>query len=232
MKSHRHWLRRSVMALLWLIFFWHVWVLGHLLWWKFFPVHSSSMMRLRQAQALAFNPTTWAAYRLQWVAYENISPALRRAVIAAEDDRFMLHSGFDWQAMRRAFSRNLRSGATLAGGSTITQQLAKNLFLSPSRSYLRKVQEALIAAMLEKLWSKQRIFEVYLNIAEWGDGVFGIGAAAQHYYALSPAALNAAQASHLAVMLPAPRAREKGLSATQKAHAARIRSRMSRSQIP
>src|SRR5690606_24396587 len=142
----------------------------------------------------------------RWAAYDTISPSLRRAVVAAEDDRFMGHYGFDWNGIQHAIERNRARGATHAGGSTISQQLAKNLFLSPSRSYLRKGQEALITLMLETTWSKRRILEVYLNVVEWGDGVFGAEAAAWRYYGINAARLGPAQAARLAVMLPNPRA--------------------------
>ncbi|MFL2667527.1 MAG: monofunctional biosynthetic peptidoglycan transglycosylase [Burkholderiales bacterium] len=140
-----------------------------------------------------------------WVDYENISPQVKKAVLASEDARFIHHGGFDWTALRHAASRNVRQGKIISGGSTITQQLAKNLFLSPSRSIWRKGQEAILALMLEVSLSKQRIFEVYLNIIEWGQGVYGIEAAANHYFNRTASDLSGHQAAKLASYIPAPR---------------------------
>ena len=111
----------------------------------------------------------------------------------------------DWDALQKAYEKNIKKGKVVAGGSTITQQLAKNLFLSGERSYLRKGQEVIITYMLEYWMDKERIFEIYLNVVEWGVGVFGAEAASQHYYGVSAAQLSAAQAARLAVMLPNPR---------------------------
>ena len=141
----------------------------------------------------------------RWVDYQRISPWLARAVIAAEDARFMDHGGFDWAALHKALRENLAADGVVRGGSTISQQLAKNLFLSPRRSYLRKLQEAAIAVMIELTLSKRRILELYLNIVEWGDGVFGAAAAARHHYGTSAAALTRWQAAYLAARIPSPR---------------------------
>ncbi|MCA3148406.1 MAG: monofunctional biosynthetic peptidoglycan transglycosylase [Burkholderiales bacterium] len=143
--------------------------------------------------------------RHQWVPYEDISRHVKRAVIAAEDSNFSEHTGVDWDALERAYEKNTRRGKVVAGGSTITQQLAKNLFLTSDRSYLRKGQEFIITFMLEFWMDKQRIFEIYLNVVEWGQGVFGIEAAAQHYFRLPAAKLGPQQAARLAAMLPNPR---------------------------
>jgi monofunctional biosynthetic peptidoglycan transglycosylase len=149
------------------------------------------------------NPKARLQHR--WVAYERISVHLKRAVIAAEDANFSGHEGIDWQAMQKAWDKNTRRGKVVAGGSTITQQLAKNLFLSGDRSYVRKAQELAITYMLESLMSKERIFEIYLNVVELGNGVFGAEAAARHYYGISASQLGPEQAARLAVMLPNPR---------------------------
>jgi monofunctional biosynthetic peptidoglycan transglycosylase len=145
--------------------------------------------------------------RLQhvWIDYGAISTHLKRAVVAAEDARFVEHEGVDWEAVTKALESNRKRGRPARGGSTISQQLAKNLFLSPERSYLRKGQELVITTMIEALWDKRRILEVYLNVAEWGEGVFGAEAAARHYYRSSAARLGPEQAAQLAVMLPRPR---------------------------
>jgi monofunctional biosynthetic peptidoglycan transglycosylase len=143
--------------------------------------------------------------RYKWVAYERISDPLKRAVIAAEDAKFVEHEGFDWDGIQRAIEKNERKGRIVAGGSTITQQLAKNLFLTPQRSWLRKAQEAVITVMLEVLLPKRRIFEIYLNVIELGSGVFGAEAAAQRYFGVSASQLNAEQGARLAAMAPNPR---------------------------
>ncbi|MCS6762900.1 MAG: monofunctional biosynthetic peptidoglycan transglycosylase [Candidatus Protistobacter heckmanni] len=140
-----------------------------------------------------------------WVDYCKISKAAKRAIIAAEDSGFVNHDGFEADAIRQAWEKNQRRGKTVSGGSTITQQLAKNLFLTGERSYVRKGQEFMIAAMLELLLSKERILEIYLNSVEWGEGIFGIEAAARHYYRIPAARLGVEQAARLAAALPAPK---------------------------
>jgi len=146
-----------------------------------------------------------AGLRHQWVDYDAVSVHLKRAVVTAEDARFVEHEGVDWEAVQKAFEANRQRGRPARGGSTISQQVAKNLFLSPQRSYVRKGQELAITYMIEWLWDKQRILEVYLNVAEWGDGVFGAEAAARHYYGVAASRLAPAQAARLAVMLPRPK---------------------------
>lgn len=164
-------------------------------------------------------------WRQQWVDYDQISDHLKRAVIASEDDSFAWHEGVDWEAMEQAWQKNAAAEeraarltarsdheikpAKIVGGSTITQQLAKNLLLSGERTLLRKGQELVLAFLLERLLSKRRILELYLNHVEWGEGVFGAEAAAQHYYRKPAARLSAAEAARLAVMLPRPRYYEK-----------------------
>ena len=146
-----------------------------------------------------------AELKHQWVDYNHISPNLKRAVIASEDARFNDHEGFDWEGIEKAFNKNLKKGKIVAGGSTISQQLAKNLFLSSGRTPWRKGEEAIITVMLEKMLSKQRILEIYLNVIEWGNGIFGAEAASRHYFKTSAAGLSAPQAAKLAAMVPNPR---------------------------
>jgi monofunctional biosynthetic peptidoglycan transglycosylase len=145
-----------------------------------------------------------AQLRHRWVPYERISPFLKRAVVTAEDARFAEHDGVDWDAIEKAYRDNAQRGRP-RGGSTITQQLAKNLFLSPERSYVRKAQELAITYMIEALWDKRRILEVYLNVVEWGEGIYGAEAAARHYYGISAAQLGAEQSARLAAYLPSPK---------------------------
>ena len=167
-------------------------------------------------------------WRQEWVPYERIADTLKRAVIASEDAEFIYHGGIEWEAIERARQRNAKAEAIAArraaqarargkepapakirGGSTITQQLAKNLLLSGERTLLRKGQELVLATALELLLSKRRILEIYLNNVEWGEGVFGAEAAAQHYFDKPAARLNANEAARLAVMLPSPKFFEK-----------------------
>ena len=145
----------------------------------------------------------------EWVEFKKISPYLKRAITISEDSDFYRHSGFEPQAMKDAWNRNQKNSKHLRGGSTITQQLAKNLFLSGEKNYARKIQELLITGMLEIALPKERIFEIYLNNVEWGEGVFGIGAAAQHYFSLKPHQLSMEDAASLASALPAPKCYDK-----------------------
>ena len=140
-----------------------------------------------------------------WVPLSRISPHLRRAVVAAEDASFFTHEGFDWEGMKDAALYNLGKGELRRGGSTITQQLAKNLYLSSERSIFRKVHEALITRSLEHHLTKDRILELYLNVAEWGWGVYGAEGAARHHFKKSARDLTAEEAAWLAAILPAPR---------------------------
>ncbi|WP_233552429.1 MULTISPECIES: monofunctional biosynthetic peptidoglycan transglycosylase [Alcanivorax] len=139
-----------------------------------------------------------------WRDYDQISDYLKRAVLISEDARFTEHTGFDWDGIRYAIKRNMEAGKPVAGGSTITQQLAKNLYLSGKRSYLRKAQEAMIAVLLEICLSKRRILELYLNMAQWGHQIYGAEAAARHHFQVSAAQLSPFQAAQLAAMLPRP----------------------------
>ena len=172
-------------------------------WWVNNNPSTTSFMNRQLKVMQQKNPKARLQHR--WVPYERISAHLKRAVIAAEDANFSGHEGIDWQAMQKAWEKNTRRGKVVAGGSTITQQLAKNLFLSGDRSYVRKAQELTITYMLEFLMRKERIFEIYLNVVELGNGVFGAEAAARHYYGVSAAQLGPEQAARLAVMLPNPR---------------------------
>jgi monofunctional biosynthetic peptidoglycan transglycosylase len=146
-----------------------------------------------------------AELRHKWVPYDRISIHLKRAIVAAEDAKFIAHEGFDVAGIQKAVEKNLKKGRLVAGGSTISQQLAKNLFLSGDRSFIRKGQEAVITLMIEATWSKRRILEVYLNVIEWGDGIYGAEAAARRYYKKSAANLNRDQAARMAAMVPNPR---------------------------
>lgn len=140
-----------------------------------------------------------------WVPLAHIAPALQRAVVAAEDSQFFMHEGFDWEGIKDAAVHNLEAGELQRGGSTITQQLAKNLYLSSERSLLRKAHEALITRSLEHHLTKKRILELYLNVAEWGRGIYGAEAAAQHHFGKPARELTPDEAAWLAAILPSPR---------------------------
>jgi len=180
-----------------------LWYFAHVLWWSRFDPGSTRFMRTELARLRESDPKRELRHR--WVDYERISPNLARAVIASEDANFSDHDGVDWDAIERARERNRRKGRVVFGGSTITMQLAKNLFLSGERSYLRKVQELVIAYMIETVMTKRRILELYLNVAEWGVGVFGAEAGARYHYGVSAAQLAPGQAARMAAMLPRPR---------------------------
>ena len=194
---------RSLLALVGFILLYQLWVLLHVWWWVDHNPDSSAFMEAQEEILQDKNPD--AEIRHQWVPYSRISNHLKQAVIAAEDAKFVDHEGFDWEGIQKAYEKNLKKGKIVAGGSTISQQLAKNLFLSGRRTPWRKLEEALITVMLENLMSKRRIFEIYLNVIEWGNGVFGAEAAARHYYRTSAAGLGAEQAAKLAAMVPNPR---------------------------
>lgn len=179
------------------------WFIAHLLHWRDHNPTSTAFMRDQLRELQAKDPGARLVH--QWVDYDRISIHLKRAVIAAEDAQFAEHDGVDWDAIDRALERNVSRGRIVGGGSTITMQLAKNLFLSPRQSYLRKGQEIVIAFMIEHLMSKRRILELYLNVAEWGVGRFGAEAAARHYFNVTVAQLGPTQSARLAAMLPRPR---------------------------
>lgn len=195
-----------------------LWYYGWVLWYTWQPVQQTAIMRQELARLQSSNPNQ--QLRHTWVAYDSISNHLKRAVISSEDSRFLQHRGVDWQAIAAAREHNRlvaeqRQAAIAAGrapprqvmrgGSTISQQLAKNLLLSHERSYVRKGQELIITWMIEYTMDKRRILELYLNSAEWGEGVFGAEAAAQHYFGVSASRLTATQAARLAAKLPRPR---------------------------
>lgn len=222
------------------------WFFAWIVWWKNHEIDSTSFMRAELARLQEKNPATRLQY--QWVAYPRIATALKRAVIASEDGRFAGHDGIDWDAIEKAYAHNRKleearaqalakgrkpSKRPMRGGSTITQQVAKNLFLSGERSYVRKGQEVIITYMLESVMGKERILEMYLNVAEWGEGVFGAEAAARHYFGVSAARLSNEQAAFLAAMLPRPRFYDKHRdSAYLASHAASVLARMGSSELP
>lgn len=203
MKRAGIWLKRIVLALIGLVLLYQIWLFGWVLYWKWNNPDMTSFMEIRLGELRRKNPQ--AQLQKQWVPLDRISPSLKRAIVAAEDGKFASHDGFDWDGIQKAMQRNEKKGRFVAGGSTITQQLAKNLFLTPTRSIFRKAEEAVITLMIEMLWDKRRILEVYLNVIEWGNGIFGAEAAARRYYGIGAAQLGPEQAARLAAMVPAPR---------------------------
>jgi monofunctional glycosyltransferase len=231
--------RRASPPLLWRLAFWVVvllfiyqaWLLLHVWWWVDHNPDSSAFMSEQEKVLQNHDPGAEIQYR--WVPYNRISNQLKRAVIVAEDAKFVDHEGFDWDGMQKAYEKNVRKGKIVAGGSTISQQLAKNLFLSGRRTPWRKLEEALITVMLENMMSKRRILEIYLNIIEWGNGVFGAEAASRHYYRISAAALGAEQAAQMAAMVPNPRFYDHHRGARGLARKTEIiLARMSQAEVP
>jgi len=197
------WIWRLALLAVVLVLLLQLWYLGWIVLYRWVNPSETAFMARERARLEQVRPG--AAIQHAWVGYGAISVHLKRAVVAAEDANFIEHEGVEWEAIQKAFEANRKRGRPARGGSTISQQLAKNLFLSPERSYLRKGQELVITFMIEALWDKQRILEVYLNVAEWGEGVFGAEAAARHYYGVSAARLGPEESARLAVMLPRPK---------------------------
>lgn len=205
------WLKRAFWAYVLL----HVLVVVMLLYGRFLPVPTSAFM---VRHALTQNTPVQHI----WVENQAIARTVKQAAIASEDANFATHYGFEWDSIERAFRKNERSGQIKSGGSTITQQLAKNLFLFAERSYIRKAEEAVLTVMIETMWPKERILTVYLNVAEFGNGIYGIEAAARHYYRTSAAHLNAQQAASLIAMLPRPKYYQQNRNSRSLANRTRI----------
>ncbi len=197
------WLKRIFLALVTIILCYNLWIFGHVVAWIWINPSETSFMDEQLDKLQEKNPD--AELKHQWVPYNRISNNLKRALVASEDAKFLEHDGFDWEGIQTAWEKNMKKGRIVAGGSTISQQLAKNLFLSSKRTPWRKLEEAMITVMLESVMDKRRIFEIYLNVIEWGNGVFGAEAAARHYYKTSAANLGPSQAAKLAAMVPNPR---------------------------
>lgn len=202
--THRkpRWLRRILLTGIGLFLLVQLWFLAWVLIWKVTEPGPTQFMKIRLAELQKKTPN--ARLQQTWIPYASVSVSLKRALIAAEDSKFMQHHGFDFDGIQKAFEKNEKRGRITAGGSTITQQLAKNLFLWPEKSLIRKGEEALITLMIEGTWSKRRILEVYMNEIEWGTGIFGAEAAARHYFGISASQLTDHQAAMLASMVPSP----------------------------
>ncbi len=179
------------------------WFLIHVWYWVDHDPGTTAFMHARLERIREKSPN--AVLRHQWVTYNRIAVNLKRAIVTAEDAKFLEHDGFDWEGIQKAYDKNRKQGKIVSGGSTISQQLAKNLFLSGERTWWRKAQEAVITVMIETIMTKRRILEIYLNVIEWGNGVFGVEAAANYHFKTPAANLSAEQAAQLAAMVPSPR---------------------------
>jgi monofunctional biosynthetic peptidoglycan transglycosylase len=206
-------------------------IFTRILWWRTHNPSDTAFMRARLDELREKDPR--ATLMQVWVPYGRISPHLKRAIVAAEDAKFLAHEGFDWEGIQQAYEKNTRRGRIVAGGSTISQQLAKNLFLSRARTPWRKGEEALITVMLETALDKRRILELYLNLIEWGERTFGAEAAARRHFGTGAAALDPGQAARLAAMVPNPRYYERrGMTPFLARQTAVIRARMAQVQVP
>lgn len=232
LKKLWRWLWRALALLFAGVLLLQLWFFAHVWWYVDHNPATTAFMERRLAELQAKMGED-AALKHHWVPYERISIHLKRALIAAEDAKFPEHEGFDLEGIEKALEKNEKKGRVVAGGSTISQQLAKNLFLSGKRSYLRKAQEAVITLMLEKMMTKRRILEIYMNVIEWGEGVYGAEAAARHYFGTSAARLTPEQAARLAAMVPRPRYFEKRPNSPYLARqTARILARMNQVTVP
>lgn len=196
--SLKRWLWRWVLMPLLLVFVvFHLLVAGLLWAWQTYPATNSMFMLTHRING--------GDVRQTWVDYGEINVSAKQAVIASEDANFVAHNGFDVKSMEKALQTNEKHGKIKKGGSTITQQLAKNLFLTSHRSYIRKTEEAIIALMIEQMWDKERILTVYLNVVEFGNGIYGIEEASKHYFGKSAKNLNREESALLISMLPNPK---------------------------
>ena len=190
---------RSLLVVVSFVLLVQLWIFASLAWWRYKPVETTMFMRIDYWS----EPSKPIQH--EWRDYDEISEYTKKAIVAAEDGKFMQHHGFDWDGIQAALERNNDTGKVVAGGSTISQQLAKNLFLYNKRSFIRKGQEAVATWMMERMWSKERILEVYLNSVEFGDNIYGVEAATQHYFGKSSRSLSREQAVFLAAILPNPK---------------------------
>ncbi len=197
MTSFGKFIKRLILALIVLVVAFHVLVAGLLVIWKTQPINNSMFMLSHRVMG--------GEVTQNWVEYDDIAKSVKQAAIVSEDSTFNQHHGFDIKGIKAAQKKNEATGKMSAGGSTITQQLAKNLFLTSHRSYTRKAEEAIVTVMIEAIWDKQRILTAYLNVAEFGNGIYGIDAAAQHYFDKSAANLNKDESALLISMLTNPK---------------------------
>jgi monofunctional biosynthetic peptidoglycan transglycosylase len=229
--NHRSFKGKIASVLFLLFFFYQLWILLHIILWTVVNPGESAFMETRLEHLQEKDEK--ATLRHQWVNYNQISINIKQAVIAAEDAKFIDHEGFDWEGIEKAYEKNKRRKKIVAGGSTISQQLAKNLFLSNQRTPWRKAEETIITLMLETILSKQRILEIYLNVIEWGNNVYGIEAASLRYFSSHARDLNSFQSAKLASMIPNPKYYERHQDASGLIERSGIiLSRMNSAQVP
>ena len=229
--NHRSFKGKIASVLFLLFFFYQLWILLHIIFWTVVNPGESAFMETRLEHLQEKDEK--ATLRHQWVNYNQISINIKQAVIAAEDAKFIDHEGFDWEGIEKAYEKNKRRKKIVAGGSTISQQLAKNLFLSNQRTPWRKAEETIITLMLETILSKQRILEIYLNVIEWGNNVYGIEAASLRYFSSHAKDLNSFQSAKLASMIPNPKYYERHQDASGLIERSGIiLSRMNAIQVP
>ena len=229
--NHRSFKGKIASVLFLLFFFYQLWILLHIILWTVINPGESAFMETRLEHLQEKDEK--ATLRHQWVNYNQISIHIKQAVIAAEDAKFIDHEGFDWEGIEKAYEKNKRRKKIVAGGSTISQQLAKNLFLSNQRTPWRKAEETIITLMLETILSKQRILEIYLNVIEWGNNVYGIEAASLRYFSSHAKDLNSFQSAKLASMIPNPKYYERHQDASGLIERSGIiLSRMNSAQVP
>jgi len=227
----RNWIKPFVLSLLAILVVFQLWCFAWVGLYRLGLAPYTAFMKSEQMRLLTEKGRLGIEH--DWVDYNEISDNLKRAVIASEDAGFVEHDGVDWNAIEVARKKNDKAGKAVAGGSTISMQLTKNLFLSSNKSYLRKVEEIGMTYAMEVMLPKERILEIYLNSVEWGEGVFGAEAAAQHYFKTTAAKLTAQQAAKLAVMLPAPKKYDANRKSPYLAKRANvILKRMRAAQIP
>lgn len=198
----RRWLKIALLVTLCAALAYHGYILFRVFWLKSHNPEITAMMKQRAGEAAAEGRTP--KREQVWVSYDRISSNLVRAVLAGEDSRFFDHSGFDWEEIKKAIEKDWEEKRFHRGASTVSQQLAKNLFLSTSKNPFRKLHEALITWEMERIIGKRRILELYLNVIEWGDGIYGAEAAARNYFNTSAASLSAEQAAFLSAIIPNP----------------------------
>jgi monofunctional biosynthetic peptidoglycan transglycosylase len=212
--------RRLVVIILVMALSYHGWIVFQITRLRNSNPTTTNMMEQRADSVIDRGGTPKVKQR--WIPYQSISPHLVRAVLVGEDIRFFRHSGIDWTGINLAMKKNWEEKRLARGGSSISQQLAKNLFLSPAKNPLRKLHEMIIAWEMEQILGKRRILEIYLNVIEWGDGIYGAEAAARHYFGISASSLEPDQAAFLSAIIPSPL---KGYSSNN--YSSYIRSRMS-----
>ena len=211
-----------------IFFFYQFLIVGNIIYWRFYNPSTTSFISIKYLKEKSSEKIL-----NKWVDYERIADDLKKAVISSEDSKFLYHRGFDWIAIKESAKKNFMAGKIITGGSTITQQLSKNLFLTGKKTIFRKIQEAIITINIEFFLDKKRILEIYLNVIEWGDGVYGVEAAAKTYFSKIPSDLTKNESAILAALIPNPIFYQKKInSITMKNKTSIILTRMHLAKIP